>query len=86
VRDVVLFATDTTNVVDTITESATRLYYKPFAIGATMIYIVFTTEAAIGHVFGELQHALEFIGKGIRWHRIEVWNRDKNKLSGLHFR
>ena len=51
-----------------------------------MIYIVFTTEAAIGHVFGELQHALEFIGRGIKWHRIEVWNQAKNKLSGLHYR
>lgn len=86
VRDSVLFATDTTNAVDTITDSATRLYYKPFDIGATMIYIVFTTEACIGHVFSELQHALDFISKGIKWHRLEVWNKDKNRLSGLHYR
>lgn len=49
-----------------------------------MTFIVFLTETVISHVFHELQDLLSFITQGGRYHRIEVWN--KNKMSGLHIR
>ncbi len=47
-----------------------------------MVFVVFTGQDQIGHVFHELEQVLQFIRAANRWHRIELWN--KGKLKGLH--
>lgn len=48
-----------------------------------MVFIVWATENAIGHVFTELEQVLAHIKTGARYHRVELWN--KNRLRGMHY-
>lgn len=48
-----------------------------------MIFIVWATESTIGHVFTELEQVLAHLKAGVRYHRVELWN--KNCLRGLHY-
>lgn len=47
-----------------------------------MVFVVFTAQDQIGHVFHDLQEVLSFIKDARKWHRIELWNN--GKLKGLH--
>jgi hypothetical protein len=44
-------------------------------IGERMVFIIYVTETAIGHVFTELGHVLDYLKSGKRCRRIEMWNK-----------
>lgn len=46
-----------------------------------MVYIIYLTESAIGHVYTELEHVLQFLKRGKRHHRIEVWRNGEKRAE-----
>lgn len=46
-----------------------------------MVYVIFLTESAIGHVYTELEHVLAFIKSNAPHHKIEVWNKGQRRAS-----
>lgn len=46
-----------------------------------MVFVVYITATAVGHVFTELNHVLEFLKSGVPHHRVEVWSNNRKRAE-----